>query len=74
MPAPAARPGAKTDQSDLWFLASESVDDSGHDAMAEKNAEPSTMLHAALTVAMTAFVIILVLVFLSLMTSLLQHP
>jgi hypothetical protein len=73
MAAAAVAPAVAQDQNDLWFLSTEPEDvdaaPDDEDAVAPK--EPSTVLTAVLTIGMAILVIVLVLVFFSLMTSLL---
>jgi hypothetical protein len=71
--AAAVGPAVAQDQSDLWFLSTEPDDvdavTTEEDNVAPK--EPSSVMTAALTIGMAILVIVLVLVFFSLMTSLL---
>ena len=79
-PAPAAatsavtttRPQANPDQSDLWFLASEPVAVGADGADPAKIAQTSTAWTTVLTVGMAVVVILLVLAFIYMMTSLLH--
>ena len=71
--APALAPAAAQDKNDLWFISTEpddvdaALDDD--DQVAPK--EPSSVTTVVLTIGMAILVIVLVLVFFSLMTSLL---
>ncbi len=60
------------DHSDLWFLASEPGEAVASTPAVETGGQHPTLLTAGLTVAMAVLVILLVLVFIQLMTSLLR--
>ena len=66
-------PAVAQEQSDLWFLATENADGDAATSDGIKVAkEPSPMLTAGLTIAFAILVIVLILVFIQLMTSLLR--
>jgi hypothetical protein len=67
-------PAAAPEQHDLWFLSTEpdDIDAPFDDDAAAAQKEPSSVLTAVLTIGMAILVIVLVLVFFSLMTSLLR--
>jgi hypothetical protein len=72
--APQLATVAAQDQSDLWFLSTEPSDGEGAEARHEvvEGKEPSALLTGILTIGMAVLVIVLVLVFIQLMTSLLR--